>query len=153
MAYERVELPEQPFIYVERECGFTGPEIAAAMGSAFGEVYTFVVQQGIKPVSMPASMYMEMPAEKLRFRGGFFVTAEDAAKVSGSILADRLPACTVLKTVHTGSYANLSAAHSAMQAHMEAEGMKSNGPIWEIYIDDPEAVPEADVRTEIYRTL
>ncbi len=152
MEFTQKDLPEQPYIYVDRECGF-GPEIADAMGSAFGEVFGFVQENGITPRSMPMSIYLGMDPKILRFRGAVAVSAEDAAKASGAIKADTLPGGACMTGVHVGPYDRMNETHQAMWAHMEAEGIKGGMPIWEVYVDDPGMVEPDTLRTEIYCTL
>ncbi|MEO0424008.1 MAG: GyrI-like domain-containing protein [Pseudomonadota bacterium] len=152
MDIERRTLPEQHYLYVHRECEY-GPQIGEAMGSAFGEVYSFNAEHGIKPLSMPMTVYMEMDPSILRFRGGCLVTPEDAAKATGNIKAATLPAGDVMATTHVGPYERMNETHKALWSHMEAEGIPCAMPIWEIYVDDPERTDPSAVRTEIYRTV
>ncbi|MEX3016208.1 GyrI-like domain-containing protein [Gymnodinialimonas hymeniacidonis] len=152
MEFITKDLPEQNYIYVDRECGY-GPEIAEAMGSAFGEVYGFVQENGITPLSMPLTVYLGMDPKVLRFRAGFAVSAEDAARVNGTIKADTLPGGATMTGVHVGPYDRMNETHQAMWAHMEADGIKGGMPIWEVYVDDPDTVEADKLRTEIYCTL
>lgn len=152
MSFSRKTLEPQHYIYVDREVPY-GPEIGPAMGSAFGEVFGFVAANGITPLAMPMSVYTGMDPDILRFRGGVIVSAEDAGKATGQIKADTLPGGDVMTTTHLGSYDLMSETHKALWAHMEAEGIKGGMPVWEIYIDDPDTVAEADLRTEIYCTI
>ena len=92
MDIRQKDLPAQPYLYVDRECPMEGPAIAAAMGSGFAEVFRFVEAAGIAPQSMPISVYLEMPAGRMRFRCGVFVSKADAARASGPVKADALPA-------------------------------------------------------------
>ena len=152
MNFEQTKLEPQHYIYVDRECDY-GPEIGQAMESAFGEVFGFVGQNGITPISAPISVYPEMDPTKLRFRGGVIVSAGDAATVTGDIKTDVLPSGMVMKGLHTGSYGTLNKTHQALWKHMEAEGLEAAMPVWEVYIDDPGEVDEARLRTEIYRAI
>ncbi len=149
MEFTQKDLPEQHYIYVDRECGY-GPEIADAMGSAFGEVFGFVQKSGITPRSMPMTVYLGMDPKILRFRGGVAVSPEDAAKVSGNIKADTLAGGATMTTVHVGPYDRMNETHRAMWSLMEAEGIKGTMPVWEVYIDDPGMVEADKLRTEIY---
>lgn len=152
MEFERVVLEEEPYIYVDKEVPY-GPEIAQAMGAAFGEVFTFATKQGLTPLSAPMSVYVGMDPKILRFRGGVKVSANDAKKVTGPIKADALPAGPVMMGVHKGPYQNLNQSHGAMWDHMKAKDIPGTFPIWEIYIDDPGEVAEDNLRTEIYRAI
>ena len=152
MDFKRVTLPEQHYVYVERECPY-GPEIAEAMGSAFGEVFSFVGDNGLTALAMPMSVYLGMDPTVLRFRGGVIVSAEDAKKVEGNIKADVLPAGEAMTVTHRGPYAEMNQTHQALWKHMEDAGIPGEMPIWEIYVDDPDHVPEVACRTEIYRRI
>lgn len=152
MAIERKALPEQHYLYVDRVSSLSGPEIAAAMGSGFGEVFGFVQGKGIKPLSMPMSVYVEMPAGgQMTFRTGVFVAADDAKRAEGAVKSATMPAGDVYTTTHVGPYANLNQTHKALWDHMDAQGASKAMPVWEVYIDDPQSTPEAQLRTEIYR--
>lgn len=154
MSIERKALPIQHYLYVDREASFTGGEIANAMGSGFGEVFGFISQQGILPLSMPMTVYLKMPGgDKMAFRCGAIVSEEDSKCANGVIKSDVIPACEVFTTTHTGPYANLNETHKALWDHMETQGVAKAMPVWEIYIDDPGKTPEAELRTEIYRAL
>ena len=144
MEFERKSLPEQHYVYVDREASFAGNEIAAAMASGFGAVFGFVGQKGVTPLSMPMAIYMEMPSgDKMQFRAGVFVSAEDAKKAEGDIKTAVMPAGDVIKGTHVGPYASLNQSHKALWDHVESEGLGKAMPVWEIYIDDPEKTPES----------
>jgi len=152
MEFTRIALDGAAYLYVERECPY-GPEIADAMGSAFGEVFGFVGAAGITPLSMPMSVYLGMDPNILRFRGGVIVSDEDAAKAAAPILVDHLPKGEAMMGVHVGPYDAIGDSHQALWKHMEDAGIASAMPVWEIYIDDPGEVAPDALRTEIYRTI
>lgn len=152
MTFERVTFEPQPYIYVDKECPY-GPEIGETMGAAFGEVFGFIGQNGIAPLSMPMSVYISMDPSILRFRGGVIVTPGDAAKASGNIKTDLLPGGDAMKAIHTGGYNAMSETHKALWKHMEDENIPGAFPVWEIYVDDPGEVEEDKLRTEIYRAI
>lgn len=152
MSFERKTLETQHYLYVDREVPY-GPEISAAMGSAFGEVFGFVGAQGITPLAMPMSVYLEQDPTILRFRAGVIVSEQDAAKASDGIKTDTLPAGDAIFTVHIGAYDGLGATHQALWNHMDAQGLPAAMPIWEIYVDDPGTVDADKLRTEIYRAI
>lgn len=154
MSIERKTLPDQHYLYVERSAALDGKEISEAMGSGFGEVFGFVAQAGVTPLSMPMSLYVDMPAGgKMTFRTGVLVSAEDAGRAAGAIKAGLIPAGEAFTTTHVGPYASLNQTHKALWDHIEAQGAGKAMPVWEIYIDDPGQTPEAELRTEIYRAV
>ncbi len=152
MEFVRKTLPQQHYIFVERKASMTGTEIADAMASGFGEVFSFKEKLGIEPLSMPTAIYTEMPAgDQMAFRTGFFVSAEDAARAEGPVQSGVIMAGEAFTTTHAGPYANLHETHKALWDHMEAQGVEGATPFWEVYIDDPTTTPEAELRTEILR--
>ncbi|MGE0410229.1 MAG: GyrI-like domain-containing protein [Amphiplicatus sp.] len=153
MRFERKTLPDQHYLYVDRECGFDPKSISEAMASGFGEVFAVAQAKGIKPLAMPMSVYMEMPNDKLRFRAGVLVSADDAAKAGGAVKAGVMPAGDVLTTTHVGPYATLNRSHKALWDYAEREGLAKAMPVWEIFVDDPTKTPEIELRTEIFRAL
>ncbi len=154
MEITRKSLPEQHYIYVDREASYAGNEIAEAMGSGFGEVFGFTGAKGITPLSMPMSVYIEMPSgDKMSFRAAVLVNAEDAQKAEGDVKAATLPAGDALTTTHVGPYANLNQSHKALWDYADEHDLPKAMPVWEIYVDDPGKTAEAELRTEIFRAL
>lgn len=154
MSIERKTLPQQHYLYVDRASSLSGEAIAAAMGSGFGEVFGFVEKQGIKPLSMPMAVYMDMPAGgEMRFRTGVFVSEADARHAADGIKAGVMPAGDVFTLTHVGPYASLNQSHKVLWDHMERQGIAKAMPVWEVYVDDPGSTPEASLRTEIYRAV
>jgi len=155
MNFIRKSLPEQHYIYVDREAPFSEPgAIGKAMASGFGAIYNFFTVKGITPVSAPSSIYMEMPSgDTMHFRAGIFVTADDAKKAEGDVKSATMSAGEVVTGTHVGPYANLNQSHKALWDYFEEHGLEKAMPVWEIYIDDPDSTPEADLRTEVYRSI
>lgn len=153
MEFERKSFDVQHYIYVDKECSYEGSAIADAMGSAFGEVFGFIGQQEIKPLSMPMTVYHGMDPEMLRFQSGAMISSEDAKKATGRVKSGQLPAVDAITTTHVGPYSSLNQSHGALWKYMEAEGIPGAMPIWEIYIDDPDDTEEDKLRTEIYRAI
>ena len=155
MEFSRKTLPDQHYLYVDREASMSQPQtIGDAMGSAFGEVFGFCGQNGVAPLSMPVSLYLEMPeGDTMSFRGCVFVSEVDAGKASGTVKHGVIPAGEVMTTVHVGPYSHLNVSHKALWDHVDGLGLDKAMPVWEHYVDDPTKVPEAECRTEIYRAI
>ena len=152
MKFERVTLPEQPYMYVERACPMA--EIGQHMGTAFTELFDFFARHGIQPQGGPMAVYPSMPsADTVRFRCGALVRAEDLGKGERMVQGGTLPEGPAMKTVHVGPYSTLNQTHGALWDHITEEDLDAAMPVWEIYIDDPQKTPEGDLRTEVYRAL
>ena len=153
MKFEMTEVSARPYLYVERTTGMDPQEIGAAMGAAFGEVAAFLRENGIAPTFAPLSVYYEYDPEKLIFRSGFPVAEADLEKAHGTVQGAVLPAGRVMTFTHVGPYSRLRDSYGKLMAHMAENGLEFGAPAWEIYIDDPEKVPDDELRTVVYVTL
>jgi len=67
------------------------------------------------------------------------VQVTDSFEAAGRIVPSRLPAAEAATTVHTGTPAEIGAAHDAVRAWCSAQRRKLTGVRWEIYGDpDPQ---------------
>lgn len=79
------------------------------------------------------------------------VELTQACPLTGQVVASALPGGRVAMTTHRGAYAGLGAAHQAVRDWCAAQGLRTVGPLWEVYgphRDDP-----AEVWTEVYWLL
>lgn len=127
MNIERKTFAEQHYIYVDRVATFSPADISAATASSFSEVFGFAAAKSIKPHAGPMSVYLERPTnDKMAFRAGVFVDAEDAKLAEGSIKSGVMTAREAFTTTHVGPYASLSRTHKALWDHMEAQGVSKS---------------------------
>ena len=59
----------------------------------------------------------------------------------------------MLSFTHTGPYSKLSESYSAMMGWLTTQGLNFGAPTWEVYVDDPDSTPAAELRTDIFVTL
>jgi len=84
---------------------------------------------------------------------GFPVSAADAAKATGNILAGSTPGGYAVKAIHKGPYEGLAATYAAVEAQMASAGI-AQGPVsWEVYLNEPGTTPAAELVTEIYMQI
>ena len=126
---------ETPYLYVEKSCSMAPEDISRAMGEAFGEVMGHMRGAGIVP------------------KGPALSAKADMARTGGHVKADVTPAGEVLFFVHKGPYATLRDDYGLMMEHIAAEGLEIGAPTWEVYVNDPDSVPEEDLLTECYVSL
>jgi AraC family transcriptional regulator len=151
--YKIIETEAKTYLYVDKHTNMKPEDISKAMGEAFGEVFGFMQKNGIAPTGGALSVYYTYNPEKVDFRAGFFISAEDAGKAEGEIKSDETPATKVLHFVHKGPYSGLTPAYENMMAHMQKEGLTMSTPTWEVYLNGPDTVPESEFLTEIYCAL
>ena len=153
MDFTKVDAAAMPYLYVEGSAAMDPSAVSAAMGEAFARVMGFLTEHHITPAGPPIAVYHDYDPETMTFRAGLPVNEVDLAKAAGDIRADMTPAGTALHFTHVGPYAQLSESYDAMMAHVAKEGLTLTAPTWEVYVDDPDETPEADLRTEVFSHL
>jgi AraC family transcriptional regulator len=117
----------------------------------FGELMGFVMGKGLQMTGPPYGVYynspMEVPQEELLFEVGAPFRGE--AEEEGKIKIKKIPALTVLSTVHKGSYSEVSSVYMALAEYALKNGYEIVGPPMEIYLSNPSEVAEEDLLTEI----
>jgi DNA-binding transcriptional MerR regulator len=74
--------------------------------------------------------------------------APDAARAAGATLIE-LAGGPMAYAVHHGAYEEVGLAQHAVLAWMHERGHAIDGPVREIYVDDPAVTPRDEVRTEV----
>lgn len=142
------ELTAQPMLYVTAITSMA--EIPVVMGASFATLGAFLGSSGIVPVGFPLAVYHDWSADKTAVDVGFPVSAADAAKASGAVLAGNTPGGSALKTVHVGSYDDFPATYAAIEAAMKAADIPDSIRMWEVYQGEPGVTPDSELVTEIY---
>ena len=147
-----VTVESQPILYVHRSSATDPQSIGACMGEAFGTLMGFLGEHGIEVAGAPMSIYHGFSDSKATFDVALPVTAADARRAAGhaDIKGGATQAGRALKAVHVGPYDTLADTYNRIMPHMEKEGLKSAGPCWEIYVNDPDTTPAEELVTEIY---
>ncbi|KAA9010132.1 GyrI-like domain-containing protein [Histidinibacterium aquaticum] len=151
MAFDRITLPPQSYLYVPRESAMTPEAMSEAIGSGFAEVFGFCGTRGITPLSAPICVYFDM-TDPIRFHAGVVVAEGDAVKAADPVQAGVLPTEAVAG-VHVGPYSSLGQTHQQLWDYARGEGLEVGMPVWEVYLDDPGEVAEEALRTEIFRAV
>ncbi|MDC0738091.1 GyrI-like domain-containing protein [Cognatishimia sp. SS12] len=154
MNIEKKNFETQHYMYIAGESPMNdGEAIAQSMGAAFAQAFAALGSAGITATSPPITVYTEMPGEKMTFRCGFFVSADDADKATEAAACASIPAGDALYAQHVGPFSDLNQTHGAIWAHAKASGLASAMPVWEIYLDDPNEVEPEALRTEVFHRL
>jgi effector-binding domain-containing protein len=143
-----VELVAEPMIYVTATIPMS--EIPAFMGTAFATLGQFLGTSGVQPLGPPLAVYHDWSGDKTAVDLGFPVSADDATKASGQVLAGMTPDGYALKVVHVGPYDDFPATYAAIGAAMQGAGIPESTRMWEVYLGEPGVTPDAELITEIY---
>ena len=152
-SYDVVETHEQDYLYVTRKTSMKPEEIGKAMGEAFWEVWNFMQANSIPGAGTALAVYYDYSEDEMEFRAGFTIAAADAGKADGAVKADKTPATRAAHALHTGPYTGLQQTYSRIMGDMKWNGHHYGKPTWEIYLNDPDVVPEAELKTEIFIAL
>lgn len=152
MPFETVEAHAQPMLHVTRAAGMAPDEIATIMQEAFAAIGGFIARTGVAPAGPPLTVYRDWDAAagKMQIDVGFPVAAADTAKAEGEVKAGATPSGKALKAIHRGPYKTLRQTYAALTEHIKQAGMPMPEVAWEVYVTDPETVPEDELVTEIY---
>ena len=152
-SYDIVDTTEQDYLYVNRKCSMAPGEIAKAMGDAYGEIWAFMQANQIPPSGAALAVYYDYSENEMVFRVGFFIAAEDAAKADGSVMTDKTPAVRAAHAMHVGPYDGLQETYLKIMGDMKWNGHRYGKPTWEVYHNDPDTTPPAELKTEIFMAL
>jgi DNA gyrase inhibitor GyrI len=132
---------------------FTAPAgpVAQFLGPAYGEIGAYLHELGVEHDDrLVFARFLRLEPD-MEVEAGFTVPNPIAPR--GRVLPGILPGGEVASTVHVGPYATLPAATTALRAWLAVNGREPSGGPVEVYVDDPGAVPESELRTEVFYPL
>lgn len=117
------------------------------VGQAYGAIMEYAGQLGVQPSGVPFVAYYNMDLEDLDMEIGFPFEQKLAGK--GAIRAGEIPGGKAAVCLHVGPYDQLGAAYEALQKWIQANGYVPAGVAFEFYLNDPQATPPAELRTQL----
>ncbi len=158
----RKEAPESrpPYEIVEREAQHVASirvksrqeDLSATLAVIFPEVIAHLNATGARMTGVPFTRYHGMVGEELDIEAGLPIAKPVAEK--GRVKNSELPGGRTVVAWHTGPYEKLPAAHEALRAYLQANGLKARGGPWEIYWTDPGVVPDSSKwRTQLFMVV
>ena len=133
----------QPVLAVRTRTAVEG--LPQEMGRVFGMIAGYLGEMGEYPAGAPYAAYYNMDMQDLDVEIGFPVARALPGK--GDITPGQIPGGKAATCMHIGPYGDVDAAYDALKAYMEAEGYEPGGPPYEMYLNDPGEVPEAELQT------
>lgn len=147
LSVESVELSAAPILLVGET---TAPDgISKGYIDAYTRIGKFMAKNKLKQSGAPFGIEGAMTPSSYGFDAGIPVDRGDSVGTDG-VKVDKSYAGKALKTVHVGSYQNLSATRDKLLAFAAAHGYARSGALFYSFVDDPGRVPEAAVRTYVY---
>ena len=151
-----VDLEPQSAVSVRVTLPMENLDLGGLYGKSFPLVARTVGEHGGTPAGAPFGLYHQWGPDVVDVEVGFPVSGPVDGLPS---LADAspgepgnssLPGGRVVAATHVGPYSGLAEANAKLQGWIESEGLEPAGGLWESYVDDPGAVPESELRTEIF---
>ena len=140
------EDPSQDVIAVRADTNLT--KIAETMGKAYQDLYRHIGSHAIAPVGPPTAVYSDVDGAG-DVSVEICVPVPEAIEPEDEIIADELPAATVITTLHRGRYEDLPEAYYALRRYAEEHGLRLAGPMREQYLNGPPETPPERYETRI----
>jgi effector-binding domain-containing protein len=123
-------------------------ELPGFLKAAFPELFGRLRLLRVSPAGPPFVIYHEFGTEGTDAEVS--VPIDEPVAAAGKIEIRVLPAMTVARTVHVGSYEKLGDAYAAVWDWVRGHGFEAAGPVRERYLDGPgDDVAPSEYRTEI----
>jgi effector-binding domain-containing protein len=127
-------------------------DMPKVMGPAVAELIAAVQGQGLAITGPLYTHHFRRPTDSFDFEVCFPVSGLLAPV--GRVVAGKMPATTVARTVYQGGYEGLGAAWGEFEAWVLGNGHAPAGDLWECYLVGPESGQDpANWRTELNRPL
>jgi len=141
------DTPEQLVLAVHERV--TMGTISERLGTAFGEIMACGQAAGAIYAGPPFVQYPERFDEGTEGEIVVCMPVAPGAEGAGRVALEAIPATRIASTMHVGPYREISPAYEALMEAMAAEGLRPGGPPREVYLNDPNTVPEHALLTEI----
>lgn len=146
-----VGVAPQTWAFVSRQGILEHNEIGGAISKAFEELTERIARGGVRTRGAPRACYHYRDGGRIGFDLGFPIQPHDvAAAQRAGLKTGHTLSGEALVMVHHGPYEALAQAHRALEQELQARGLTGGGEVWEIYMNDPDDTPPAELLTEIY---
>lgn len=138
---------------LRRQC--SAKEIAESMQEAYDQVKAVWCQHDLPTGGDGISVYhhFDMKAMTFDYTCGFLIP-ETLAEVPSELTTWSINRCNALRVEHVGSYDNVGNGWSAAHQYARYKKLKqSKAGTFELYKNDPDETPSAELRTEIFLPL
>jgi effector-binding domain-containing protein len=123
-------------------------ELRSVFDRGFGAVMSAVAAQGLTVTGPPFGFYPRMPDATVEVVVGFPVSGPVTA--DGEVVPFELPGGRAVTAIHVGPYEGLQATYRQLTTWAAAQGLQLADRMWETYLSDPAAEPDAQTwRTAI----
>ncbi|MFY0601345.1 MAG: SRPBCC family protein [Cyclobacteriaceae bacterium] len=125
-----------PFDYVGIKSTSGMEMISSKMAQNFGELMSYVGQNGIEMTGYPISVYTKWSEEEVGFTCGLPV-GKVTSDLGENMIKETIQSGSTIKSVYKGDYMGLKSAHMEIDEFMKFAGYERAGAPWEEYVTDP----------------
>lgn len=142
---ERIDLQPQPTLAIRTRTAVQ--DLPQVLGKSYGAIMQHLAEMGEMPHGAPFVAYYNMDMENLDIEIGFPVGKPLSGK--DEIQPGEMPAGQYAATLHIGPYNQVEPAYQALTAWVQEHGYEPSGVAYEIYLNDPDETPPAELKTQI----
>lgn len=135
---KQMDFPGRTYLGVREQT--THEEVAKStfFADRFGRILTLLNQSKMQPAGSPAGIYYTWDMEKKTTDMVAAIPLNSGTAVAGGAFKTfEVPASKALVVDYYGNYNNFAAAHEAIGAYINANGLVEKPPVIEEYITDP----------------
>lgn len=134
-------------------------EMSAQMDPAYGQIMGFMQRNQLEMSTPPMAVYRQVGGD---VDGGFGswridvavgVDVDGLSGITGEIQLGQLPGGPVVKYIQTGPYTLAEKSYEIINAYLEEHELIASDAPWEVYVNDPSKVAQADLITHIYQPV
>ncbi|MGN2637963.1 GyrI-like domain-containing protein [Nocardia takedensis] len=152
MSYPIAVLESEEHTVLESHRTIEAAHAGADIGAALRDLHDTAARMGLTPTGPPSITYPSpsVAADDLRVTLTLPVDPTAADEFGEATAVRATQAATYVRTIHHGDYQHIGAAYRALEDWMRGVGLRSAGPVTEIYLVGPDtALRPQDLATEI----
>lgn len=123
--------------------------IGGDIGIGFGSLVQALARESISPSGPPLIVYHDVIDTDTDGEIEICVPIDTAIDGDSSVYQRELEGGTMAVTIHHGPYAEIAPAYQNLTEWISERGHEIAGPPREIYLNDPQIVPPAELLTRI----
>ncbi len=147
MDHEISEKDVPPQLSLTRRVTVTMKTIGEGLNSGFRTLNQHAAATGAETVGPPMVFSPDFGKEEFDLVVCMPVAA--GAVAGEGIALEEIPGAHVVSTTHKGPYPGVPEAYTALFSWLEENGRKPAGPAREVYLNDPQDVPESELLVEV----
>lgn len=124
-------------------------KIGDDIGAGFGAVVQKMGAAGLAPAGPPLIVYHDVIDEETAGDIEICVPVMGEISGNGEVYTRELEGGTMASTMHRGPYSEIAPAYHTVTGWISEHGHEIAGPPREVYLNDPQSVPEEELLTRV----